>query len=60
MPTAQFLLGKITSGKFSIPPGYDGKIHPPGKRLKLILICKVYNTYVEIPVVPSPIFHKLM
>ena len=31
MPTAQFLPGKISPGKFAIPPppGYDGKI-PPG------------------------------
>ena len=31
MPTAQFLLGKIRSGKFAeppSPPGYHGKIPP--------------------------------
>ena len=30
MPTAQFLLGKTSSGKFAIPPpGCDGEISPP-------------------------------
>ena len=48
MPTAQFLLGKISSGKFVRPPpprptGYDDKI-PHRDRVKLTLSERLSNS----------------